>query len=452
MAYLIYTDRANMLKSIQSGKVRIPAPFLRYFDLHRIKKGDKIFLFNIENGKIYGPATAEGDQVIKEKNPKKGPFNGPGNVNRHYLYFTAGIDCTRVYKKGALVDGYAELDPGKLRFFLTTQEEKNLLNRLFVANTHRNSIIINLSLLPGSLSATVVEVKRSTSISSFEFTINRNFLSSINRKISMGEKYLRAGRKADFLNTLKEAGKAVYNGVFEPLKLEGVFRSGDYWIYIRGGTEIASIPLELAYKHSFIFEKNVFTYRGEEGRVGESVKVNRVLIVADPPGRCAQAYQEGKKLYDFLKKTGLQVVFISRPISADLLSEFFSSCNIIHFCGHAGAHKGEQGWDTGCGVFGLGDMVGRESLPEMVFSSSCGTIPNLGFELLKLGCSNVVSTRWSLPDMDISDFVISFYRSLLDNLEVGFAFTAALRESYAQSRITPLCFSLYGESKLVYFK
>ncbi len=449
MAYLIYTDRKNLLKTVKSGLIRIPRNLEKQINLHRINKGDTIFLFNYENSKLYGPLTAKSKKVVEEKNPKEGPFNGFGRVDKHYIYDSIHVDCTKIYKRGVLIHEYTHSFEN-VKFFLSENEELDVIEKLKLINFEKLPVIMNFAISDDVLKATVVKVSKGTNINNYTFKISKNLFALIDRKKRIGESFLKIGKEKDFVATLKEIGTIIYDNILKKLNIEKVFGGEGYSIYIAADERTKNIPFEITYRDSFIFENNTVVYRGEEEHDLKTVHVDKVLILADPSRRYRFANHEGHLLYDFLYKKGVSVDFVSRPLDIEIMSDLFSYYDIIHFAGHSGIHDSKTGWDIGKSIFTVHDIMNQRSFPHLIFSSSCGNTLSLGLEFLNRGARNVISSRWQIPDSDISDFVLSFYNLLFSGLEIGDAFSRALNISYKNFEVAPLLFLLHGESRMIY--
>lgn len=451
MAYLIYTDRENLLKSFQSSLVRIPCHLKKYFDFGQIRKGDLIFFYDFENSKVYGPVFLRDQTVFREKNPKNGPFNGFGNVYQHYHYESIPIDCSKMFKRGVFSKEFT-LKQKRVCFYLSEKDETEIIDKLRQINQECRPLIINLMIGYETLNATVVRVSRGTCIKNYSFQLNKTLFPLLKNKKRQGETFLRNGKDGDFISTLKEIGSVIYESILRNLELEELFSKGGYTVYLSADRRARNIPFEISYKNLFIFEKNIVSWRCEEQFPAERTPVRNILVVADPTGNYKWAYNEGSLLYQFFHQAGFSVDFISRSITKEMLSEFFSHYDIVHFSGHSGRQGSGTGWDIGTALFSAGDVLNTTKVPFLVFSSGCGDALTLGSKFLRLGVKNIISSRWWVPDRDISDFIMMFYSLLFENLEIGLAFNRALFLSYRKGCVLPLIFGLHGESRLVYEK
>ena len=155
MAYLIHTDRKNLLKSIHAEMIRIPRNLEGIYKLDNIRENESIYFLNFENQKIYGPARAGSAPVLEEKNPKTGPFNGFGNVDGHYLYKSLKIDCSSFLKKGISIKEIG-IDPDTDRFIVTQNEEVNIMEKLKHINQKDIPLVTSLSFTGNVVKATVI--------------------------------------------------------------------------------------------------------------------------------------------------------------------------------------------------------------------------------------------------------------------------------------------------------
>jgi len=451
MAYLIYTDRKNLLKSIHSGLIRIPRTLKSHFNLAEIKKGDVLFLVDYESEKIYGPVRSQASHVKEERNPKSGPFNGIGNAEKHYIFDSMPVDCSKMYRLGSPVDEF-RFDIKEKPFFIRDEQGLRIIEKLRYLNEKTVPIIINLSVSGSTLRAAVIEVSIGTNINNYSFELPHNFFSLIENKKNVGEDALRHGKEGIFKQAVREIGILVYQNILKSLHLDRVFEKGGYSIYITGDENSMSIPFEVTYRDSFLFERNILTCRGEKEQSREpgNLGVRRVLILADPGGTCECAYNEGMFLYDFFRERRIAVDFISRPIRKSSMIDLFAAYDIIHFSGHSGDENSVVGWDIGNSVFTVHDLVIQKDLPYFIFCSSCGNTLKMGFDLLKLGVRNAVTSRWQIPDRDITGFLRSFYSMVFQHMEIGYAFNRALLSCFKKGDLLPLIFILQGENRVIY--
>ena len=117
-------------------------------------------------------------------------------------------------------------------------------------------------------------------------------------------------------------------------KFDKVFDKGGYILDITGDNSIDEIPMEIAYRDKFLFENNIIAYRGDVEENPRPTFINNVLIIADPSHNYRGACSEGKNLFDYFTDHGVAVDLISRDIDKDLLTEYFTHYNIVHFSGH----------------------------------------------------------------------------------------------------------------------
>jgi len=447
MAFLVYTTRENLYKTIKYGIIRIPNNLSKSFDLGRIKKGNKIFFYDFENHKIYGYSVSISDEVDIEKNPKKGPFNGFGAVENHYNYKSIKVDCSMMFKKSMAFEKSLK----NINFYLTRSEGKNILEKLEIINHYkRDELIINLDLSDKLLRATVVEVSKSTKIHNYEIGIKRNLFSLIGEKEKMVEYFLKNNDYKKIKSVLKEIGSLIYNNIFKNLGLERIFSEGGYVIHIAGSTELCRFPFEVCYNDSFIFEKNIVSYRNNENQDFEKPIIGRILIIADPTASYKWASKEGVTLYNLFKEMRLACDLVKRPLKKEQLIDFFQFYDIIHFAGHGTTDDDTEGWDIGHSFFTVDDILIQNHLPSLIFTSSCGKNQKIGMDFLKLGVKNIISSRWVIPDRDMSGFIINFYQMLFNQMEIGVAFNNAVNRSKKNGNLIPVLFTLYGENRLIY--
>ncbi len=449
MAYLIHTNRKNLLQSIRHSMIRIPRYLKGACDIHRVKNGEGIYFFDFENGRVYGPARSISDSVVDEKNPRGGPFNGPENAERHYHYMSLKVSCSSMFKRGVPV-GETGIDPSSPSFHLSKGKESVLLERLRLNNREYVPLVVHIDMYGRDIRASVVEVREQTDIGSYRFELNENVLGVIQSKKTRAERFLLEGREEDFTKTLREMGALVYENVLRHMDFDRVFDKGGYTVQFTGRQAIGGIPLEIAFRDAFLFEKNLLTFRRENARKNEHARLKRALIVADPAETLRGAYEEGSSLFHFLAKQGVSVDLCSRRIQKHHLAEVIPDYDVIHFSGHCCNRDGVFGWDIGASLFRAADVIESGPKPMLVFSSSCGDTLGLGFSFLGAGVSNAVASRWQVPDGSLTDFVLSFYSFLLDNMETGYAFNKAAVRSYVKGDVAPILYVFLGESRIIY--
>jgi hypothetical protein len=446
MGYLVYTDRVNLLKTIKNGLIRIPKNLKGQFDLRKIKQGDTIFLLDFEHNKLYGPVLAAG-RVIEEKNPRDGPFNGYGSVSKHYIYDTLGVDCSKMGRKGLL---YENIDT--IRFVLKEKEDESIQEKLGLLNTDRIPLVLNFTISGENLKATVVKLKGVTNINNYVCKNPDNLLSLLQMKKRVGEGFLASGQKVNFMDNLKNIGQLIYDNILKPIDLEPLFTEGGYTVYISGDDRIKEIPFEVSYNGEFIFEHNTVVYSGKGEHKERSVRIKKVLIIADPTSQYRNAYEEGVEIHRLFSERGFPIDFLSRAIDNDLMNDLFTDYDIVHFAGHSRIKESQIGWDIGASCFTIPDILSKGRYPHLVFSSACGDTLQFGLVFLAEGVKNVIASRWQMPDSDMRGFALSFYSLLLSGIEVGNAFSSALTRSYLRGEVVPLLFTLHGESRMIYEK
>jgi len=454
MAYLIYTNRENLFKTVRCGTIRIPSNLEKTFDLNKIKKGNTIFLYDFESKKIYGPFISYSSKVNRERNPKDGPFNGFGNVENHYNYISIKIDCSRMFKRGISLYKITQekaLQVENIKFYIKDEDEIDIIEKLKLANLDKvHDLVINMDLSGELLKTTIVDISKGTKIHNYDFRLKENLFNLVYKKQRMAEYFLKNDDTKELKVILKEIGNLIYDNIFKNLDIDGIFKEGGFIIHISGSSDIFNLPFEICYKDSFIFEKNIVSYRSEESQNLDNAIIKKILIIADPSLQYEWAYNEGIILYNFFKKMRLSVDLIARPLKKDMVNDFFLFYDIIHFAGHGVSNNNFAGWDIGSTFFTVDDIIIQRHLPCLIFASSCGETLRLGLDFLKLGVKNIISSRWVIPDKDISQFIITFYEMMFEGLDIGVAFNRAINKSYRRGDLVPILFTLYGENRLLY--
>ncbi len=437
MAYLIYCNGESLNRTVKSGKIRITFEEKNHTHLPRNKRNENIFLVDYEIGKLYGPVTPRDGGIGEEKRTSSASYQ------------TIQIDCSRLYRLGIPIRELGiSLKEGQ--FFICKDEENRIIEKLKFINGETIPIIINLSLSGNCTKATIIEIDGGSIIRSYGVDIKESFFSLIQSKMRSGEELLHRKREGDFARCLEQIGDLIYDQVLNGLNLQMLFRNGGYTINIAGDKKLMEIPFEIAHHESFIFENNILTYRGKDENPVPTTKIERTLIIADPSERYDWAYREGIMLHDFFRSNNIEVDLLSRPLRKEMLIEIFHEYDIVHFAGHSVTRNSMPGWDIGTSVFTAQDLIVQKKLPFFVFSSTCGNTIGMGLEFLRKGIRNCVVSRWQIPDMDISQFIQSFYFQLLRPREIGYAFNRAVVSRYRSGDILPLTFVLLGEGRNLY--
>jgi len=455
MAYIIRTDIKNLLESVRKERIRIPRRQKYEADLRRIKRGDLIFFYNYEGRSVHGPVLSRSSKVIEEKNPGSGPFNGSAGGARCFIYDSIEVDCSNMFDNGFPTEGTA-FDPEKGGFCITGENEELLISTLSYFNTRTQPLIINILPVDDSLHVTIVELNDGAEVSNCVIGGWGRLREQIQDMKRTGEDALCQNgtlhRDRDVFDVLTEIGIGIYERFIAPLGLERLHTKGGYRIYISGTENTFGIPFELSWDNEFMFEKNIISYTAGKARNRNTVEVKRILVVADPSGSYAYAYREGTRLYNYFLQSGFCVDLLSRPIQNYLLAALLSEYDLVHFCGHHSTGNVDAGWELGCSTFSAGDLGMVRFPPSLVISSACGSSMGLGCGMIQQGVGNAISSRWTIPDRDMSDFCITFYKTLFNTMDIGYSFNRAVQDAFKRGDLTPLAFVLQGESRMKYEK
>jgi hypothetical protein len=480
MPFLIYTDKDNLIRAVKASKVRVPSHLNRLFDLGKVKPKDTIYLLDYGSGMIYGPLSAVSPSTREERNPRGGPFNGFGRVRGHYLYRSIEVDCSAMYRRGARLRGL-EPDFRAPTFALSLEEERKIVRKLRIRNRKSVPLVLHVAREASLLRITFAELYGGMKVGHHVLRAGEGFYAFLGRKMRLIEGCFGSGRADQCLPALRSAGEAVYEQILKPCGLDRLFTEGGFTIDVAGDRSLCRIPFEVAWKGSFLFETNVLSYRGDgEGEGTTALPISKALILADPAEKFRGAYSEGLKLHRFLTGRGVAADLIARPLERGALADLLCGYDLVHFAGHSvpviredagtpagssavissqrdGAEGGypageERAWDIGVShaPFGEDDVVPLGRFPRLVFSSACGNTLSLGFRFLEAGARNVIASRWTIPDRDLTGFVADFYGLLLDGVEIGSAFNESLLRAYLGGDVVPLSFVLLGESRRVY--
>jgi len=485
MPFLIYTDKDNLIRAVKARKVRVPSHLNHLFDLGKVKPKDTIYLLDYGSGMVYGPLSAVSPSTREEKNPRGGPFNGFGRVRGHYLYRSIEVDCSAMYRRGARL---RELEPDfrAPTFALSFEDERRIVRKLRIRNRKSVPLVLHVAREGGLLRITFAELNGGMKVGHHVLRVGEGFYAFLGRKMELIEGCFGAGRADQCLPALRSAGEAVYEQILKPCGLDRLFTEGGFTIDVAGDRSLCRIPFEVAWKGSFLFEANVLSYRGQGEEEGTTVlPISKALILADPAQKFRGAYLEGLKLHRFLSGRGVTADLMARPLGRGALADLLCGYDLVHFAGHSvpmirkdvgredpartapargsafipsegvegGCRAGEGcAWDIGGShaPFGEDDVVPYGRFPRLIFSSACGNTLSLGFRFLEAGARNVIASRWTIPDRDLTGFVADFYGLLLDGMEIGSAFNDSLLKAYLGGDMVPLSFVLLGESRRVY--
>jgi len=451
MAYFIRTDTKNMLQSVQKGQIRIPRRLKHEADLSRIKRGDSIFLYDYEGGCVHGPLFSCSSKVMEEKNPDSGPFNGQTGIARYFIYDSIEVDCSKMFPKGCPLEE-TTFNPAGTGFYMTEENEKLLTSKLCYFNTRTQPIIINTVCLEDSLHVTVIEWGEGMEVSNIAVDKWQRFYEQVQDMKRTGEELLCRDDKESFYDILNRIGICIYKRLVGPLGLDRLHTEGGYRIYISGMENCFDMPFEISFDNEFIFERNIISYSAGRSRCVKPVEVKKILVLADPSDTCIQAYREGERLYNYFLKSGFHIDLLSRPLQNYLLTDLLSEYDIVHFCGHHNAENTDNGWEIGYSKFTAGDLALVKCPPSLVVSSTCGNSLEMGYDMIRRGVANAISSRWQIPDRNMGEFFITFYKSLFNKMDIGYSFSRAVQDAYKRGDVIPLTFVLQGESRMIYEK
>lgn len=502
MAYLIRTDRKNLALSLQTGLVRVPRAVRNRCDLSRVRKGDILFLVDPDELELFGPCYAGQEGPVLEKSPRSGPVNSSARGS-HYLYDRITIDSSKAFSRGVVVS------PSWLNGsdFLIEQSESDALISLL---RHRNRslcrAVLELSGDGNVLRATVVHGGSRAGIFRNSVELDGALQSSILNLTKRGQAALIEARFDDALEVIGLLGGLVRESILGPLLSgtnekpgSGGSGSGEAGseepgldLHVLCEKEAELFPFEISLDEVTPSEQHILCYR-LPGRESESrALVKSVLIIADPERTHPAAFREGCSLFDFLSSQSIETRLVCRPVTGEMVERFFSEFDVVHFSGHAeepgsmsprylvpgsdspgnagasgqpiadasgqpGIAGDRESPDRGCAWWNLGEgrFLSPKRLPirvpRLLFSSACGSSLPLGWSLLRRGGCNAVTTRWRMPDSDLSPFLIEFYRELLQGCEIGCALWKAQRK-YRGSLPQSALFVLMGDSRVTYEK
>jgi hypothetical protein len=313
-------------------------------------------------------------------------------------------------------------------------------------------LVLSLSARGTHATATIVEIASGTRIEGWNIPLSKRLIPLLTAKKREMESLLQFGQLAGAGTRMRELGERVYEHILRPLDLDKLFTDGGYVVNLRCEGLALHIPLEVAFHHRYLFERNVVTFRGTSDPPKRDVKVRRTLIVADPTGRYDSAHRQGRILYDFFRTAGLETTLIARPLRKEVLTDLFSCHDIVHFAGHGVNENGLSGWDIGGEMCTARDLCMGKEVPDLVVSSACGNTLLMGLDLLGAGVTNCVCSRFRIPDRDLTPFMLALYHRLFQGLEIGPSFQGALAGRYRNGELLPAVFTLQGESGTRYEK
>ncbi len=230
--------------------------------------------------------------------------------------------------------------------------------------------------------------------------------------------------------------------------------------------ELENIPFELSFngmdflvlsriiirKKMVDIQKNYTSLKNIQGK--------SVIFIADPSNNSENSYNEGLNLYNSLKslnhKSIIKIDFISKNLSKNNFNNILENYDWIHVSSH-----GEYSHNTG-GLLRIGentfiestDLLSLQKSPELIILSACLTSKVSKFhkesiihKLIELGINYILASNWVIIDEDLSNFILSFYKSILDGKSIGQSFFETKIQNYRLNNSHWIYFNFYGDEE-----
>jgi len=287
------------------------------------------------------------------------------------------------------------------------------------------------------------------------------------------------------LAKLREIGQLLYDDLLTFDVKEMLRNSLADTLIVKIDDRLIHIPWELLYDG-----QDFFCLRFNMGRVvktRQSVVSNiyrkleqplNMLILADPTGDLAGAYDEGIQIRNFMdqKPDLINVTLRSDDTNAENIKTKLRNFDLIHYAGHADFDVScpeSSGWRLHEGSLCTGDIVkmaGSATMPALIFANACQSaraeewaietsfeskIFGLANAFLVAGVKHYLGTFWEIPDEPSSRFAIEFYNHLFADCSVGEALRKARRaliDVYGEETIIWASYVLYGDPMFDYMR
>ena len=288
---------------------------------------------------------------------------------------------------------------------------------------------------------------------------------------------------AELTAKLKETGQLFRDELFSTPIKEKLNTAGARHLILSLDDSLVHIPWELLHDGE--------AFLGRRFAVGRIVRTRRpvvsnrerplgqplsMLILADPAGDLAAAYEEGIYLRDRVERleNRLRVTFRSGEMTADFLRTRIRDFDLVHFAGHADyeEHQPEEsGWRLGNQRFSAAQvmkMSGTGVMPALVFANACQSarsgVPDalgdvqqhifgMANAFILAGVKHYVGTFWEVSDESSRRFAGAFYGHLMAGRTVGGALQDArqtLIGDVGEANLIWASYVLYGDPTTAY--
>lgn len=261
---------------------------------------------------------------------------------------------------------------------------------------------------------------------------------------------------ADLLNRLKKTGQILFDLLIPPQIKEKLATTSATIVTLRLEDTLVQIPWELIHDG-----ENFFCRRFATGRLASTSQTLtarstrmptvpfNVLVLADPRGDLAAAYQEGLEIKRFLdaRRNRFRVDFKSQPADIAYVKKNLRDYDIVHYAGHVcydDANPSNSGWLLSDGTLRADEiaaMGGLEPMPALLFVNGCASgltdewkngdqeqpIFGLANAFLLSGVRHYIGTFREFTDQSHGDFATHFYAAAGDGESIGKALRSARR-------------------------
>ena len=272
---------------------------------------------------------------------------------------------------------------------------------------------------------------------------------------------------------MRSAGQTFFDQFFPDSIQDKIRRSEGGFLFLHIDQSLGGLPWELLHEGTCFLSDKFSIGRNIAGFWSESHRAERdklkVLIIADPTEDLDWARREGEGLLESLNadvsSDRIDVELLTGPRLGKLeLLEAIRDRDIIHYAGHLhyDPRQKESGWLLPEGkILRAREIEKMGSLPGLVFSNSCMSMPNYRDDLregtrfnhlagafLRAGIASYIGTSWEIRDSSRTfEFALQFYRSLFEERSVGEAIFDArkhARQVFPSDDLTWAAYNLHG--------
>jgi len=428
MPYVIETDIIALNKSLELKQVSIPETYIDTYDIRKVDIGDKFFFYLVDEKEILGPYKITSKAFLVQ-NPgdnlwhtSKTTFNKSVNSFRFFFVTDDISDKHRVALKHSPPFYFKEEE---IDYFIQKHINENYDESICVLLIEDYNPEFKFSLIR---SGRIITLKKKLSNSWM-----KDLIKAQEKTINLYSE----GLEEDSYKALMNLGEVVYS-----LLIKG---HEDFWknladtviVYPQGKAQFIPFNVAVIENEKFLISIKSLIYSFIDNINAVSVKktIKNFLIIADPTGTIKSAQKEAMDIFNLLNSSQIKVDIISRDIDLLEIKEFFEKYDVIHFTGH-----GENGWRIGKKILLTADKIPSLSqAPQLIVSNSCRTAlysNNSGFieKLLKNNVNWIIASNLKIPDKNMSDFFLAFYKEVIEGYSIDAAFYITISKYIQQNK------------------